>query len=87
MRKLAWWKKALLALGALVVLAGGFMVYQIGPSNIIGMLRYDQRREGDLQVGDTAPDVAAYTVDGAGKTSILTAAPGQPLVLVFGSFT
>jgi hypothetical protein len=81
------WKKLLLALAVLVALAGAFVVWKIGPRNIIGMLRYDQRREGDLKVGDRAPDVLLHNFDGQGQTSILARPPGQPLVVVFGSFT
>ena len=81
------WKKLLLGVLALLLLVGGFMVWRIGPSNIIGMLRYDQRREGDLKVGDKAPDVMLHTLDGQSQASILARAEGQPLVVVFGSFT
>ena len=79
-------KKVLLGLGAGVLLAAGFMVMKIGPRNIIGMIRYDQRRQGDLKVGDRAPD--ALLVSLAGRREIpLLAARTRPLVLVFGSFT
>ena len=81
------WKKLVLGTLALLLLAGGVVVWRIGPSNIIGMLRYDQRREGDLKVGDRAPDVLLHTLDGKSQTSILARDQGQPLVVVFGSFT
>ena len=81
------WKKILLTAIALLVIAGAVVVWKIGPSNIIGMLRYDQRREGDLKVGDRAPDVLLHTLDGQSQTSILARPESQPLVLVFGSFT
>src|SRR5204862_77128 len=57
-------KKLLLVLGALVVLAAGVMVAKIGPRNIIGMIRYDQRRAGDLKVGDRAPDALLVSLAG-----------------------
>ena len=81
------WKKLVLAVLALLLLAGGVVVWRIGPSNVIGMLRYDQRREGDLKVGDRAPDVMLHTLDGQSQASILARDPSQPLVVVFGSFT
>jgi len=79
-------RRILLAFGLLVVAAGGVMAWQIGPSNIVGMLLYDQRREGDLKVGDLAPDVVLEKLEG-GSTSLAESIGGQPLVLVFGSFT
>jgi len=79
-------KKLLLVLGALVVLAAGLMVAKIGPRNIIGMIRYDQRRAGDLKVGDRAPDALLVSLAGRREVPLL-AARTKPLVLVFGSFT
>lgn len=79
-------RRILLSLGLLVLAAGGVMAWQIGPSNIIGMLLYDQRREGSLKVGDLAPDVALERLEG-GSASLAEWIGGRPLVLVFGSFT
>lgn len=80
-------KKILLA-GALLVLAAvAYAAYQIGPRNIIGMLRYDQRREGDYKVGDKAPDVVLGSLDGRTDVRLLDAMRGKPLVLIFGSYT
>ena len=79
-------KKILLALALLIVIAAGYAVFEIGPRNIIGMLRYDQRREGKLQVGDLAPDVVLAKLDG-GEEHLSDSVGGVPLVLVFGSFT
>jgi hypothetical protein len=79
------WKKLLLAGGALVVVAAGVVVAQIGPRNVIGMIRYDQRREGDLNVGDRAPAAMLVALDG--KTRLPMLAAGKPTVLIFGSFT
>jgi hypothetical protein len=80
-------KKFLLGLCALVLLALVGVAWVIGPRNIIGMLRYDQRREGRLQVGDLAPDVALAAIDGGGDVHLASFVGGKPLVLVFGSFT
>ena len=59
----------------------------IGPRDLIGILRYDQRREGSLKVGDRAPDVLLASLDGAAKVRLLDRFSGRPLVIVFGSFT
>lgn len=80
-------KKVLLLLAALVVLAAGVMVAKIGPRNVIGMLRYDQRREGDLKVGNRAPEALLISLDGKHQVPLLGQRNGRPLVLVFGSFT
>lgn len=79
-------RRILLGLLLLVLVAGGVFAWQIGPRNIIGMLRYDQRREGKLQVGDDAPDVVLEAL-GGGEEHLSAHVGGQPLVLVFGSFT
>lgn len=79
-------KKLLLGVLALVLLGAGYMVFRIGPSNIIGMIRYDQRREGDLKVGDRAPDAMLVSLDGTQRVPLLQR-NGKPQVLVFGSFT
>ena len=79
------WKKVLLAIVALVVAAAAFMVWKIGPRNVVGMIRYDQRREGDLKVGDRAPAAMLVALDGQSRQPML--ADGKPTVLVFGSFT
>ena len=81
------WKKILLGLGALVLLALAGVAWVIGPRNIIGMLFYDQRREGKLVVGDPAPDVALTAIDGGPDIRLASLMRDKPLVLVFGSFT
>jgi hypothetical protein len=80
-------KKVLLVLAALVVAAAAVMIAKIGPRNVIGMLRYDQRREGDLKVGDRAPDALLISLDGRGRQPLFEPAPTKPTVLIFGSFT
>ena len=79
-------KKILLVLVAIVLLAAGVMVAKIGPRNVIGMIRYDQRRDGDLKVGDRAPEALLVALDGKRNVPLL-AGSGKPRVLVFGSFT
>lgn len=78
-------RKIVLAVAALVAVAAGVAVAKIGPRNVIGMLRYDQRRDGDLQVGDRAPAGMLVALDGTSRTPLLEA--GKPAVLIFGSFT
>lgn len=79
-------KKVLLVLGALVVVGATVVVAKIGPRNIIGMIRYDQRREGDLKVGDRAPDAQLVSLDGKTRQALLPKRD-KPAVLIFGSFT
>ena len=82
-------KKLLLAaavVGGLALVAGIVMVFMIGPRNVVGMLRYDQREEGRLKVGDPAPDVALVTLDGQ-PTRLAERFGAKPTVIVFGSFT
>ena len=54
---------------------------------IVGMLRYDTRKEGSLRIGDRAPDAVLRLPDGRGTTRLSDHIGGKPLVLVFGSFT
>ena len=77
----------LLVLGGLAVVAAAVFVISVGPRNVIGMLRYDTRREGKLKVGDRAPDVTLVSLDGKQPVSLLGGKRDRPLVLVFGSFT
>ena len=59
---------------------------QMGPRNYWGMLRYDQREEGDLAVGDAAPDVVVRALNGA-PARLADRLGTRPVVLVFGSYT
>ena len=80
-------RKALLVLAVLVGIVGAFVAWRIGPRNIIGMIRYDQRKEGKLKPGDAAPDVALVSLDGKTPVRVSEQVGGKPLVLVFGSYT
>lgn len=80
-------KVVLLIVGGIVVALATIMVVKVGPRNLIGMLRYDTRREGKLRVGDVAPDVALVGLDGTSEARVLAGRHGRPLVIVFGSFT
>jgi len=82
------WKKILLGLACLLLLAGAGFTYMVGgPRNLIGMIRYDQREEGRLKVGDKAPDVTLLALDGKTPVRVSERVGGKPLVLVFGSYT
>lgn len=83
------WKRALLGIAALVVAAVGVVTYMIGgPRNLIGMLRYDQREEGSLEVGDRAPDAMLTALDGVTRVALLAGSDAaRPTVVIFGSFT
>jgi len=78
-----------LAIGVLAILAVAVavVVCRIGPRNILGMIRYDQRKEGTLRVGDAAPDVELVALDGARRLRLKESVGEKPLVLVFGSYT
>jgi len=80
-------KKILICLGAVLLLGVSAVAWMIGPRNIIGLLFYDQRREGRLAVGDPAPDVALNAIDGGPDVQLAGLMRDKPLVLVFGSFT
>ena len=78
----------MITVGVLGMLALGAFTYMIGgPRNLIGMLRYDQRQEGTLRVGDRAPDVGLISLDGTTPVRLAEHLGGKPTVLVFGSFT
>jgi hypothetical protein len=82
------WKRIAIGVAALALLALGAVTYMIGgPRNLIGMLRYDQRQEGTLKVGDRAPDVVLVALDGKTPVRLSERIGGKPAVLVFGSFT
>lgn len=80
-------RKVLFGFALLVLILVSAMVWKIGPNNIIGMVRYDQREEGNLKVGDAAPDVTLVALDGKTPVRLRDRMGGKPLVLVFGSYT
>lgn len=80
-------RKILVILGLCLATAGAALVAWMGPRNVIGMLRYDQRQEGSLRVGDRAPDVTLTALDGTTAVHLRDHIGKKPLVLIFGSFT
>jgi len=80
-------KKVAIVFLLLLLGAVAFVVLRFGPRNVLGMMRYDQRQEGRLRVGDAAPDVDLVALDGAHSLRLKDSVGGKPLVLVFGSYT
>jgi hypothetical protein len=80
-------RKMLLVLAVVAGILGAFIAWRIGPRNIIGMIRYDQRKEGKLKPGDAAPDVTLVSLDGKTPVRVSEQVGGKPLILVFGSYT
>lgn len=70
--------------GRLVAVAG-FFVWRIGPRNIIGIIKYDQRREGTLAVGDAAPDASVVVADDGKAVRLASFFGKRPVVVIFGS--
>jgi hypothetical protein len=80
-------KGILIVFAVLLIAAVTAVVVMMGPRNIIGMLRYDQRQEGRLKVGEMAPDVAMVALDGASPVHLKDHLGDKPLVIIFGSYT
>jgi hypothetical protein len=80
-------KRIVLIAVVLLAAAAGVVAWRIGPRNVIGMIRYDQRKEGTLKPGDAAPDVTLVSLDGKTPVRVAEQIGGKPLVLVFGSYT
>ncbi len=59
----------------------------ISPRSIIGMIRYDRKQEGNLKVGDRAPDVVLLALDKETPVRLAASVGDKPLILIFGSFT
>lgn len=77
----------IVGLGVVAALAlQGLRLYHMGPRDYFGMMRYDQREEGELKVGDPAPDVVLTALDGR-SVHLRERFGGRPVVLIFGSYT
>ena len=84
-----WLKWTLIAAAGL--LAAGFAGLSFlagGPGNVYGLVRYalPHMHRGNLLVGDTAPDVRLYALDGT-TFHLRERLANRPLVLIFGSYT
>jgi peroxiredoxin len=47
----------------------------------------ERSREGELRVGDPAPDFELARLDGQGKVKLSAFKGDRPVVLIFGSYT
>ncbi|HEV2616422.1 MAG TPA: hypothetical protein VGU63_07415 [Candidatus Acidoferrales bacterium] len=76
---------------ALLLLAAYFVLahFMGGPRDVYGFLRYalPQWHEGDLRVGEQAPDARIYSLDGRTAFHLRDSIGQRPLVLIFGSYT
>jgi hypothetical protein len=75
-----------------VVLLGGFafLSWMAGsPKDVYYMVRYafPHMHQGNLKVGDAAPDARLVDLDGSTRFHLREKTGGKPLVVVFGSFT
>ena len=82
-------KKIAIGLGvALVLVAGGLWgTFFAMKKAWIRYNEYDIRTEGQLQVGDLAPDLQLERSDGSGRQSLSDYYRSKPAVLAFGSYT
>ncbi|MGB6483420.1 MAG: hypothetical protein WBE86_08035 [Candidatus Acidiferrales bacterium] len=84
-------RKWILASLLLLLLAGYFALahFMGGPRDVYGFLRYalPQWRQGDLHVGDRAPDARIFSLDGRTAFYLHDKIGSRPLVLIFGSYT
>lgn len=76
----------------LILLLGAYFAlahFMGGPRDVYGFLRYalPQWHEGNLHVGDRAPDVRVFSLDGRDGHDLHEWIGQKPLVLVFGSYT
>ncbi len=86
-RALKWTGIGLLAI---LVIAFGLGCYFMGsPKDLYGFLRYalPQWHNGNLRVGDPAPDAELYSLDGQSTFRIRDHVGQRPLVLILGSYT
>ena len=81
-------KKTLIgaAVLAVVVGAGAWLYRQAMVAGYVRYNEYDIRTEGQLQVGDLAPDLELASVDG-GTVLLSSLHAERPVVLAFGSYT
>lgn len=80
-------KLGVVLVAAVLVIASAWWYFWRGGRDFIFMKIYDQRREGNLKVGDTVQDFALTALDGSTSVSLSQYLVGKPLVVVLGSFT
>ncbi len=85
-----WLKWTLITAGGLLVAGYAGLSYLAGgPGNVYGLVRYalPHMHRGNLRVGDAAPDVRLYALDGRTTFDLRGRLGARPLVLIFGSYT
>lgn len=83
--------KWVVAVFLVLILAAYFVLahFMGGPRDVYGFLRYalPEWHEGNLHVGDLAPDARVYGLDGHTARYLHEWIGKKPLVLIFGSYT
>ncbi len=72
---------------AVLVASGGYAYYQAMMRGWVKYNEYDIRTEGQLQVGDLAPELTLARVDGEPPVALSDLYREKPVVLAFGSYT
>ena len=81
-------RRVAIGCGGLALVALGAALWFDVPRFVVGLATYGgQARDGTLQVGDPAPDLPLYPLDGQPARPLGAWVGERPLVLVFGSFT
>lgn len=82
-------RRIVVALAVVVLLVAGlFWIARTAVFNAwIRVNVYDVRTEGQLQVGDLAPDLSLVSVEGTGEHRLSDFYRTRPTILVFGSYT
>lgn len=86
-RALKWTAISLIAILAIAIGLGCY--FMGGPYDLYGFLRYarPQWHQGNVSVGEQAPDAPLYSLDGHSTFRIRDRIGARPLVLIFGSYT
>lgn len=84
--------RAWILISLLFLLLAAYLVlahFMGGPRDVYGFLRYalPQWHEGNLRVGDQAPDARVFSLDGKEAMYVHDWIGKRPLVLIFGSYT
>ena len=85
-----WWKWTILVIVAIFAIGYGTLSHFMGgPRDVYGFLRYalPEWHQGDLHVGDRAPDARIFSLDGSAAFYLHERIGKRPLVVIFGSYT
>ena len=82
------WKRYAISAALIIVIAsvGSLIYWELIKSGKIKYNKYDRRAEGELKVGDTAPDLRLLMFDGS-QVRLSSLWEHKPLFLVLGSCT